>query len=86
MPDLLDDEEMMQSPEKWPLWPVLPVKQRNGMSSSRLGIMREGAFGVKPVVYLVTLYEVKTGQSWDDLEKFEYLDFEGVVDDGWVVD
>ena len=79
--------EFMQRPGLWPLWPVLPVKQRDGMKQPRLGVMREAAFGVKPVVYLTNLYELGTGLvDFNKIEKIEYLDFEGLVDDGWVVD
>lgn len=84
-----DHVKMMQSPGQWPLWPVLPLKQREGMKQPRLGVMHEAAFGVKPTVYLVDLYNLSKqppGTSWDDIEHIDYLDFEGVVDAGWVVD
>lgn len=85
MPDAKESLAFMQQPAVWPLWPVLPVKQRDGMKQPRLGIMREAAFGVKPVVYLTNLFDMQ-GKQWDDFEKIEYLDFEAIIDDGWVVD
>lgn len=84
-----DDKAMMQSPSKWPLWPVLPVKQRNGMKQPGLGVMHEGAFGVQPTVYLIDLFGLSKqppGTSWDDIEHVDFLDFEAVIDAGWVVD
>ena len=70
---------MMKDPYQWPLI-VLPVKKKNGP----LGVM----FGPEPRVYTVSMWELakyKTAKP-DDIPHQDYLDLEGVVDDGWVVD
>jgi hypothetical protein len=88
-----DHKGFMTDPNKWPMWPLLPVKQRVGMQQPKLGIMRdEGDISMKfglvpPKVWLTNLYEIQmANRKWEEIEVLEYMDFEGLLDAGWVVD
>jgi len=80
------DRDFMQTPNAWPQWPMLPVKRVvNGQM--QVGTMMEtsdSSPGVQPVVYLKNMYQ--RYPLWHEVEKLEYIDFEGVTDDGWKVD
>lgn len=85
---------MMSQPNRWPQWPLLPVKNP-GMRDRGLpvvGIMIEQehevlahASYVKPIVYNVNLYSFKRSEL-ASYEKWEYPTLQDVVDAGWVVD
>ena len=87
-----DHKGFMADPNKWPHWPILPVKQRVGMALPKLGIMRdtggilEKTGRVEPVVWLTNLWEVGAGKPWDSIEKIEFGSFDELIEAGWVVD
>lgn len=82
-----DHLEMMKSPDRWPLWPVLPLKRR----CANPGEFPECAFlmdvgGLDHVkVYLGVIYELG-GRKPSEFESKKYSDYEAVVADGWIVD
>jgi hypothetical protein len=77
----------MQEPDKWPNWPVLSVKKPVAMHAPVLGVMLETGEGVKPVVYLTSMFELgNSDKGMDEYETEEFTDFEGVYDAGWRVD
>jgi hypothetical protein len=84
------DEEkslkFMLDPNRWPRWPYLPVKKYPvGMSHGMpdTGVVLEG----KPTVYIANLYALpRTPEGWEALQKHEYLTFQALVNDGWIVD
>jgi hypothetical protein len=72
---------MMTGPNQWPLWPILPLKNR-GPEWPELGFLREESFDtpIRPVVFIGSIFEP------DKAVPKEYLDFDGILDDGWIVD
>lgn len=74
----------------WPWYPLLPVVLRGESRSGGMpdaGVMhfanvREG----KIVVYLVNIFEVKTGNDLLNAERKEYADWDAYFDAGWEVD
>lgn len=83
------DAAMIREPEEWPRWPQLPLKRsRDGFTE--LGVM----FAVKewldtPTVFLGGMNEFR-GETFTEAvaghERKEYLDLDGLLDDGWTVD
>lgn len=78
--------EFMRDPMQWP-YLALPVKRyvdRGGAGGVEVGVM----FDERPRVYTVNMYELKeyNGKPVDEIPHKDYIDLEGVVDDGWVVD
>lgn len=78
-----DEMDMMKNPSEWPRWPVLPVKRRHSNGAVQVGLMLEVEDGVHPTVYQCSMFQLR---DLKNAEKIEYLDFEGLLDDGWVVD
>lgn len=77
----------MQEPNKWPNWPILPVRKPVAMHSPILGVMVDTDQGVKPIVYLANVWDMSGSTlTIDQYEKEEFVDFEGVYDAGWRVD
>lgn len=78
--------EFMRDPDKWPLWPILPLKRRSNIA----GIPPETGFmagGWPGIVYRGNLHEVKTGMNLNDhFSRSEFLSLEAVVAAGWRVD
>ena len=69
-------KEFMESPDKWPRWPQLPLVNRK---TDKSGFIIEGSTSV----FL--------GNIWDDLdfhtmESIIYSSIEEIVDAGWEVD
>ena len=68
--------EFMKSPDKWPIWPRLPLVNR---STNRAGFLVEGGFKV----YLANIYDKV---PFSAMESTTYDSFQEVVDAGWEVD
>ena len=87
-PARIDDKSFMESPEKWPHWPLLPVK-RPGKGKDcwpQLGLIIIDSVDESkpaPVVYLTSLYG---DLKMKDAEKKEYPSIEALIADGWTVD
>lgn len=79
----------MSDPGGWPRWPVLPVKRRGHTTESfGIGIM-VAVEGRLFHVYNASMFGLKPGplsDQLDQMERKEYKDYEGILDDGWVVD
>jgi hypothetical protein len=79
--------KMLNDPGSWPNWPLLPVKRdvsEYGFDEAA-GVMVPG----QTVVYFMNMWEFRTGSINAQVQgkPFKsYPDFEGVIDDGWVVD
>ena len=70
-------KEFMESPDKWPRWPRLPLVNRK---TGKSGFLVEGATSV----FLANIWdEVK---SLHDLESEKFDTFDDVVNAGWEVD
>lgn len=94
--EVADETHMIRAHELWPVWPVLPVK--NGLDRDERGWPRHGIIvsgglraGVQePVkVYIVNLFDLKTGPLGPQLEGKETIEFETVetmVRAGWIGD
>lgn len=83
MGDREDEMAFMKDPMQWPRWPFLPVKRRHSNGAVQVGLMLEVGDGVPPTVYQCSMYQLN---DLKNAEKIVYLDFEGLLDDGWVVD
>jgi hypothetical protein len=71
--------EMMQTPDRWPVWPALCLKKIiNNGAGVQCGVLIEGLLStrIQPIIYDRIHGEV--------LETFD--SFEALVDAGWVVD
>lgn len=74
----------MRDPMKWPLM-YLPVKRSSPNGGfPQLGLMLGGG----PRVYTISMFELPnyTKTPLENIPHTDYIDFEGVVDDGWRVD
>lgn len=85
-----DHVRMMQNPDDWPVWPVLPVKRRNSDGSSwpELGLM-VAIHEYRYRVYHATIPELRQGPLAPQLATIDstvYTDAEAIVDAGWRVD
>lgn len=83
--------EMMQSPARWPAWPMLPLKRKD-TDGPMMGLLLEVGLAVglkvESTVYLTNLFEFP-GMSLEarrEVKFLEYSSFEALLDDGWVVD
>lgn len=79
MPEKSKDEEiaMMQDPENWPRWPVLPLT--NGGLTGELAVLVDG--------YTTRVYHANMFQRITTDTKFTtYESYEAIYDDGWRVD
>jgi hypothetical protein len=89
---MFDHKAFMEDPEKWPSWPLLPVKRytekpRGGLNLPDCALLYDdlSRTGVAPTVYLENLFTA-TPESMKTAEKIEYQDFADLIADGWVVD
>lgn len=81
-----DDLAMMRRPNRWPLWPVLPVKHRHkkdkdGIFPVHGVLLEEGFAGARPIVYETYCHQPK----FDNVPKHTYLSLEALAED-WMVD
>lgn len=83
--------DFINDPDKWPHWPLLPMKNFiNGFSHphSHGIIVDVGGFDVskvEPKVYIANLMFFR-GEDMDKYEKDEYQSFDELIDAGWIVD
>lgn len=80
---------MMKMPETWPCWPLLPVKRLvQGQNGPELGCMIDILFAKKLYVYIgmspFKQIRMQDASGWPDV--VEYVSYEDIVADGWVVD
>jgi hypothetical protein len=83
------DLKMMQSPDDWPRWPLLPIKKPIKGQFPDTAVLF--ADGTATVIWVnpFTLSE-RPGTTWaekfDGAKKQAYVSFEAMIDDGWRVD
>lgn len=82
-----DDVKMINSPDMWPLWPVLPMKNRTLKSETepwgRLGLVFANNLNK---VYLMSLDEFHADTDLSVIPNIEYASAEAMVGAGWLVD
>ena len=89
-------KSMMQTPDNWPAWPVLPLKRtiklENGFYTKELGTL-VACEGILTTVFLCNmwdprLHETSTFQELIDSEipRIVYADYDTLLDDYWEVD
>lgn len=84
-----EDLKLMKDPLLWHRWPILPVKKVENGERPKFGFLL--AIG-KPIVYLKNMYDLQefgvttVKEIMEKVESKEYPSFEGIVDDGWIVD
>ena len=81
----ISDLEFMQQPSRWPYWPLLPIKKRQGIDWTAIGCLYaenlEGPEQVRPLVHNCLMFHIK-----DPHETTVYPTWQALIDDGWVVD
>lgn len=77
-----DDLEMIQSPDQWPCWPVLPMKNWKTAKPGEgpeTGIIWHG----HPTTILVGCLGLT---DWSKAQRIEYGSVEELLEAGWIVD
>jgi len=77
MVDIGKEVNMMSTPNKWPAWPMLPLKR-----GSSIGFLFDND-KVKTTVFLGNIF---CGKAPSTLPKMEYTSYEAIYNDGWRVD
>lgn len=85
------EKALMQDPDDWPCWPMLPVKRYSTKEGSwpETGLMiakSNVAGGVEPTVYMLNLFGEHTIKEFIECKKHKYESLDALVDDGWIVD
>ena len=83
-----DDKEMILNPERWPCWPVLPLKHRTKdfFEEDALGFLVDDLVNNKPFqVYLESIYLIPKDGNLAGLKHTTYADLDKLVED-WRVD
>lgn len=80
VPEPERSRRFMADPMQWPLL-YLPLKKKG---TYEVGLM----FDERPRVYTINMFELPNykGKGLDEIPHQDYIDLEGVVDDGWRVD
>jgi hypothetical protein len=77
---------MMRRPDDWPQWPCLPLVRREMKTDKdvlpEVGLLWDEA---KPTVYFINMFALGS-VNLTDVDKKEYMDWDALLDDGWVVD
>ena len=85
----IDDVAFLSNPDRWPNWPVCPVKnyqRKDAAGFPACGIVIAG----DSAVYEVNMFAL-SGMTYNDLQeeckvKHSYTDLAEMVADGWIVD
>jgi nucleoside 2-deoxyribosyltransferase len=85
-----EDLKLMKDPKSWAIRPILPVKKipDNGEMPEFGFLLATG----KPIVYLKNMCDLQelgittVKEVMEKVEGKEYPSFEGIVNDGWIVD
>lgn len=84
-----EDLRMIKDPNTWGCWPILPMKKATGEGERPVGFLL--ATG-KPKLYLRNFLDlrgigVQTVKEIDEkVQSREYVSFEAILDDGWIID
>lgn len=88
-----DDKQMIENPNRWPFWPVLPIKRRRALDRPEVAVITPD---YPAIVIHVGLYEVdrvklvihqlNRGGDVEGARITKYTDVDALLDDGWVVD
>jgi hypothetical protein len=82
-------KEMIESPDDWPRWPMLPMKRPNPDMTGQMQVgIITATEGKMTTVYLTDMFSAhKLNDVPDeDRPKLVYQDTAAILDDGWVVD
>jgi hypothetical protein len=75
---MVTDREFILDQDKWPKWPLLPVKR-----TDEWGVIPAG----HPAVYIVNMWGMDDRPLSEQASKvYEYKDVDALLADGWVVD
>jgi len=83
-----EDLDLIEHPEKWPNWPVLPLKRDGTQGAApEVGLLLAEN---KPIVYLANMFDLTSGKTFKEqlagVNKIEYVNFTALVNDRWMVD
>ena len=84
-PQEFDHAEFLRSPDRWPAWPVCPLKRpaRRKEDWIECGVVIDQEEH-RWTVYLTNLFMLPGGL--EDCERIPYGSLEELLHDGWVVD
>jgi hypothetical protein len=81
---------MMSHPAEWPRWPVLPIKRTDPATGFPQTALMFAVADHLTDVYTGNMYTLKGPRIKDAMDSCEllktYIDYDGILDDGWVVD
>ena len=77
--NVLDDRAMMLSPGRWPMWPMLPLKNR---TRGKIAVLRvaDSPAGMVCIAFDVNMWNIPPTTAW------ETRPVDGLIRDGWIVD
>lgn len=79
----LKDQAFISDPDKWPNWPVLPLKRPIGYEFNCGALI--GGRGLR--VFEVNIWNLpKTQKEWDAVKDITYTTIDELLDAGWIVD
>lgn len=79
--------QFMTDEKQWPRWPICPLKRPERTPTGGLGsecgclVAGHGA-----TVFQVTMFAFPSQIPFARLPQTKYVDFNAVIDDGWMVD
>lgn len=76
------DLGFLNDPNRWPRWPVCPVK-RVGGGKFDCGLVVDTRPGI---VYLTNLWDISSLKDLETVETLTYDGWQSMIDDGWGVD
>lgn len=80
-----DDVAFLKDVNRWPNWPICPVKRYENVHSFPLcGVTF--ATDTKPMVKILNMFGGWSQEEFDKAKTFNYNSIEEMVADGWVVD
>lgn len=82
-----DDVQFLSDPDRWPKFPICPVKRyskKDKHGFPECGVVT--ATGIA-VVVVISMFELPiTEEEYEKLTKYRYESMEDLVTDGWLVD
>lgn len=75
----MSDVEFMKDPDKWPYWPVLPLK-RYVNNNLECGLIFASG---EPKIFLTNVF---AGKNLEEVDTISYESYEALTGAGWMID
>ena len=76
------DRAMIQNPDDWPRWPILPMKRRRH-GGSEMGIILAGH---STMIYHCNMFDPRLKTDHASIKKTNYATVTDLLADGWMID